>query len=191
MIKSQHDLQRFLQTEKKNYLRKPLYKQIFDRLCNKEPVVIWEYVKDMRMCEYYINNKNKSLWHYLMYLFYFRKHNRNCIRLGLLIGPNVFDEGLCIYHSGNIVVNGYSRVGKNCKLHGDNCIGNSKSDKDVPIIGNNVRLGVGAKVIGHIYIADNVTIAAGAVVNKSCFEEGALLAGIPAKIINNKYDTQN
>ena len=44
----------------------------------------------------------------------------------------------------------------------------------------------GAKVIGDIYIANNVTVAAGAVVTKSCYEEGALLAGAPAKIIPRK-----
>lgn len=71
-------------------------------------------------------------------------------------------------------------------MHGNNCIGNSHEEDDCPVIGNNVRLGVGAKVIGNIYIADNVTIAAGAVVTKSCFEKGVTLAGIPAKIINRK-----
>ncbi len=183
MILSKKELKHCLKNDKWLYLRKPYYKRIFDRLCLKEPVVIWHFVKTMRYCAYYANNKNKSVWNYLKYLYYFRKHNKNCVRLGLLIGPNVFEEGLCIYHSGNIVVNGYAHVGKNCKLHGDNCIGNSKSDKDVPTLGDNVRLGVGAKIIGSVYIADDVTIAAGAVVNKSCFEKGVTLAGVPAKII--------
>ncbi len=37
----------------------------------------------------------------------------------------VFEPGLVIYHSGNIVVNGFARVGEDCQLHGDNCIGNN------------------------------------------------------------------
>ena len=114
-----------------------------------------------------------------------RKHNKNCAKYGLLIGASAFQEGLCIYHLGNIVVNGYCKIGKNCKLHGSNCIGNSHSKDDCPIIGDNVRLGVGAKVFGNIYIANNVTIAAGAIVNKSCYEEGATLGGNPAKIIKH------
>ena len=50
-----------------------------------------------------------------------------------------------------------------------------------PVIGNNVDIGVGAKIIGDITIADDVKIGAGAVVTKSCLEKGATLVGIPAK----------
>ena len=38
-----------------------------------------------------------------------------------------------------------------------------------------------------ITIANNVVIAAGAVVNKSCLEENVVLAGVPAKIVK-KYE---
>lgn len=100
------------------------------------------------------------------------------------IAAGTLGAGVVIYHINGIVFNGYSHIGTNCKLHGNNCIGNSRDVKDCPIIGNNVRLGVGAKVIGKVYIADDVTIAAGAVVTKSCFERGVTLAGIPARIIN-------
>lgn len=89
-------------------------------------------------------------------------------------------------HTGNIVVNGCSKIGKNCKLHGSNCIGNSHCEDDCPVIGDNVRFGVGAKAFGKIYIANNVTVAASAIVTKSCYEEGVVLAGIPAKIIKTK-----
>ena len=159
-------------------------KQYFmDLLLAREKVSIWNYVKTMRYCGYYSLNKHKSLWHYLMYCWYLRKHNRNSVKLGLMIGANAFDAGLCIYHTGNIVVNGYSKIGKNCRLHGSNCIGNSHGKEDCPTIGDNVRFGVGAKAFGKIYIANNVTVAAGAVVTKSCYEEGVTLAGVPAKII--------
>jgi serine O-acetyltransferase len=152
-------------------------------LFSRENTYIWRYVKTMRYCDYYTTNKHKSPWHGFMYWWYMRKYNKQSVRLGLIIGAGTFDAGICIYHTGNIVVNGYSKIGKNCKLHGSNCIGNSHCKDDCPTIGDNVRLGVGAKVFGKIYIANNVTIAAGAVVTKSCFEEGVTLAGIPAKII--------
>ena len=44
---------------------------------------------------------------------------------------------------------------------------------------------VGAKIIGDVSIANNVIVAAGAVVNKDCLKEGVILAGIPAKIIGS------
>ena len=47
-------------------------------------------------------------------------------------------------------------------------------------------MGVGAKIIGDVTIADDVTIAAGAVVIESCETPGAVLAGIPAKCVKVK-----
>ena len=68
-----------------------------------------------------------------------------------------------------------------CQLHGNNCIGNNrKEDERAPHIVNNVEIGVGAKIIGDIYVVDNVKIGANAVVVKSCFTNGATLVGVPA-----------
>lgn len=52
-----------------------------------------------------------------------------------------------------------------------------------PVIGDNCNIGVGAKIIGDITIADNVTIEVGAIVNKSCTQSNVVFVGIPAKII--------
>ena len=78
-------------------------------------------------------------------------------------------------------MNGSSKVGKNCQLHGDNCIGNvGKSDSltDCPQIGNNVEIGIGAKVLGGITIADNIKIGANAVVTKSFERKELHLLGL-------------
>ena len=80
------------------------------------------------------------------------------------------------------MINGNARVGKNCRLYGNNCIGNDGIHSECPVIGDNVRICVGAKIIGDVSIANNVIVAAGAVVNKDCLKEGA---GIPAKIIGS------
>lgn len=185
MIETRQQLREFLKQDYKHYHREGFSKRLIDILLARENTYIWHYVKTMRYCNYYTTNKRKSLWHAFMYWWYLRKHNRQSVKLSLIIGAGAFDAGLCIYHTGNIVVNGYCKIGKNCKLHGSNCIGNSHGEDDCPTIGDNVRLGVGAKVFGKIYIANNVTIAAGAVVTKSCYEEGVTLAGVPAKIIKH------
>lgn len=189
MIKTLCQLKEILNLDYPYYHRSGKKALILDILFSRERVYIWKYIKTMRYCDYYTTNKHKSLFHAFMYWWYLRKHNRNSVKLGLIIGAGAFDAGLCIYHTGNIVVNGYSKIGKNCKLHGSNCIGNSHCKDDCPTIGDNVRLGVGAKVFGKIFIANNVTIAAGAVVTKSCYEEGVTLAGVPAKIV--KYGIQH
>lgn len=54
---------------------------------------------------------------------------------------------------------------------GENCWINQKvtlgyRGNHCPIIGNNVRIGVGAIIIGDVCIGDNVNIGAGAVVVK-------------------------
>lgn len=183
MIKSKKELRDCLSTDSKIYLRKGCKRQFGDMLFHRESFVIWNFIKLMRKCEFYTNTKDKSLIHQILYVLYLRRYNQKCLKLGLIIGAGAFERGLCIYHTGNIVVNGYAKIGKNCKLHGSNCIGNSHDKNDCPVIGDNVRLGVGAKVFGNIYIADNITIAAGAVVTKSCYEKGVTLAGVPAKII--------
>ena len=68
-------------------------------------------------------------------------------------------------------------------LHGSNCIWNNGYTLDSPIIGDNVRLGVGTKVIGNVRIDDNITIAAGLVVVNSSEEPGITIGGIPARKI--------
>lgn len=96
---------------------------------------------------------------------------------------NTFRPRLRIWYYGNIVINAYARVEKNCNLHGDNCIGNKGLSGGGPVIGDNCNIGVGAKIIGDITIADNVTIEVGAIVNKSCTQSNVVFVGIPAKII--------
>lgn len=87
-----------------------------------------------------------------------------------------------IFHY-NVVINAGSIIGVNCHLHGDNCIGNDGKTDECPRIGDNVSLGVGAKVIGNVTIANNIKIAAGAVVVHSFLEEGITIGGVPAKKI--------
>ncbi len=169
--------------EKKLYLPPLKKQQLIEYAKCSENVQLWRYVKILRYCGYYSSNSSKSFLFGLLSLIYKRKLNILGTKLGLRIGYCSFDSGLQIYHSGNIVVNGKAKIGKNCRLHGSNCIGNSHNNDDCPVIGDNVRFGVGAKAFGNIYIADNVTIAAGAVVTKSCYQKGAVLAGIPAKVI--------
>lgn len=182
-IEDRNQLHSFINADKKVYLRDSFCKKMTDILLGRENWHIYKFVKTMRYAQYYSSTRKKSIYHNIMYLYYSRAHNKKCIRYGFMIGAMAFSEGICIYHIGNIVVNTQCTIGKNCKLHGSNCIGNSKREDDCPTIGDNVRLGVGAKVVGDIYIADNITIAAGAVVTKSCYEKGVTLAGIPAKII--------
>ena len=52
----------------------------------------------------------------------------------------------------------------------------------VPVIGDNVFIGLGAKVFGDIKIGNNVIIAPNAIVVKDV-PDNAVVGGIPAKVI--------
>jgi serine O-acetyltransferase len=58
---------------------------------------------------------------------------------------------------------------------------------DSPIIGDRVRVGAGAIVIGPITIGDDAVIGAGAVVVKDV-AAGTVVGGVPARVIENAAD---
>lgn len=151
---------------------------------------IWRFEKLLRKCEYY-KNCHKSLFSRVYLKFLLIKFHKLSVKLGFSIPLNVFGPGLSIAHYGVITVNGSARVGKNCRIHESTCIGATNGTNDAPIIGDNVFIGTGAKLIGNIKIGDNVAIGAGALVNKSFEENGITIGGIPAKKISNNNSHSN
>lgn len=180
MIKTKSDLKRYFSIERPKYVQNVLMYRMINFLSYDKEVPIWKYQRLLRKTEYHCNNKQYSLWHKINYLYYRRKKNRLGTVLGIEIWENSFEEGLQIHHSGNIVVNGKARIGRNCQLHGSNCIGNNGKDDEVPNIGDNVEIGVGAKIIGGVRIADNIKIGAGAIVISSFLEKNITIGGVPA-----------
>jgi serine O-acetyltransferase len=150
---------------------------------------IWRYQRLLRKIEYFLNCKKLIIWRpYIKYLNFRRK--RLGIRLGFDIPPNVFGPGLSIAHYGTIIVNPFSRVGENCRIH--NCVHIATQchprgePEKCPTIGNNVFIGPGSVIVGDIEIADNIAIGANSYVNKSFLESGITIAGAPAKKISDK-----
>ena len=116
-------------------------------------------------------------------MYYFSQKNKLGNRLGFKIPRNTFEQGLSIYHHGLIIINEKARIGKNAKLHGGNCIGNNGTLDENPVIGDDLDLGIGAKVIGGVKLGNQVKVGANAVVTKSFEEDGITLVGMPAKKI--------
>ena len=142
---------------------------------------MWLYNIYLRKAEYHINNK-----HGLLSAYYRYRLLKQGMKLGWSIDPNTFGPGMCIVHYGTVVVNPNAKIGENARLQAGVNIGANAGDSKAPQIGDNVYFGPGAKVFGDIVIASNVAIAANAVVNKSFYEEGVTLGGIPATIISHK-----
>jgi len=156
-----------------------------------EPIMsIWRWQKASRYSDYYHYRieHNGSFIDKICYVYWISRRNRIGERLGIELKTEEIGKGLFIYHfGGGIVANG--KWGENIHLHGNNCIGNGGPGQHTPpTLGNNVLVGVGAKIIGDVHIADNVKIAAGAVVIKNIEEEGCTVAGVPAKIVKHASD---
>ena len=70
-----------------------------------------------------------------------------------------------IDHFGGIVISGYAQFGDNCRIRTGVVVGLRHVDEPcAPIIGNDVDIGAGAKLLGRITVGDNVLIGANAVV---------------------------
>lgn len=101
----------------------------------------------------------------------------------------VIGEGLYIGHFGNIIVNGDTKIGKNCNIAQGVTIGatNRGDRRGAPTIGDSVWIGANAIVVGKICIGNNVMIAPGAFVNKDV-PDNSICLGNPMKIITKELD---
>ena len=144
---------------------------------------IWKYQIALRHHEYWLGRRKtvfnvlvKGYWHYKYYAL--------GIRLNFEIPPYTTGPGLSLAHRGPVIINPAVRIGKNCRIHSCVNIGTAAgTQRDAPTIGDNVYIGPGAKLFGLIVIADDIAIAAQAVVNNSCATPGVTLGGIPARVI--------
>ncbi len=87
--------------------------------------------------------------------------------------------GLIIQHGFSTIINA-KKIGKNCKIFQQVTIGYNGDEQ--PVIGDNVVVCCGAKIIGGVKVGNNVIIGANAVVCKD-IPDNVVVAGVPAKII--------
>ncbi len=146
---------------------------------------VWRFQILMRRTEYHVNCAKNPLQKMIAQLYRLRYH-RYCVKMGFHVPLNIFDAGLSIAHYGALVVNSKAKVGKNCRIHAMVVIGATNGDPAAPVLGDNVYIGAGAKIVGNIHIADNVAIGANAVVVKSIEEPGTTWGGVPARKISER-----
>ena len=179
MIRTKADLTDYILQDAKAYGRTSARPRFFGD-------EIWKFQLLLRKTEYFHNLH--GIYRLLCYPLYvvtkFRLHHCK-LKLGFSIPLNVFGPGLTIPHYGTIVVANKAVIGKNCRIHEGVTIGATNGNSGAAYIGDNVFLGSGAKIIGEVTIADNVAIAANAVVVKSIEEPGTTWGGIPARKISN------
>ena len=113
--------------------------------------------------------------------------NRLALKYGVDTDFNVtIGPGLRIVHLGGIVIHRKSKIGRNLTILNNVTLGQGqRSETNVPTIGNDVYIGVGAVILGKIAIGDDCVIGAQSFVNSS-FAAGDVLAGTPARVLRNK-----
>jgi serine O-acetyltransferase len=94
-----------------------------------------------------------------------------------------------IDHFGGIIISGYAKFGNDCRIRNGVVVGLRRiEEKFAPVIGNNVDIGAGAKLLGPITIGDNVIIGANAVV-LSDVPANSIAVGVPAIIKSRQSDS--
>lgn len=113
----------------------------------------------------------------------------NFIIFGIEIGLCCeIGEALYLPHTVGTVI-GARKIGRNVIIFqgvtlGAKVIDLGYHEDQRPIVGDNVVIGTGAKILGGIQIGNNVTIGANAVVTKS-LPDNVVAVGVPARIIRH------
>ena len=116
----------------------------------------------------------------------------NVVVFGLEVSPRVsIGGGLFLPHTVGTVL-GAAQIGENCTIMQGVTLGADDTDLNFtvakrPVIGSNVLIGAGAKVIGGVMIGDHAKVGANAVVLQDV-PAHALAVGVPAVIKSQKAD---
>ena len=157
----------------------------------------WRLQIKLRKLEYLAYKMQKGKINRLLLMIMLKRYEAFCTKLGCELPIGVFGPGLCINHSQNVIVNGYAKVGSNCRINAGVNIGsfgrykatlqnaNNVEENNAPVIGDNVYIGPGAKIFGKIRIGNNVAIGANAVVLKDV-PDNATVVGVPGRILPDK-----
>ena len=106
---------------------------------------------------------------------------------GIYIAPTIkIGGGLLLGNPKCIVIHHKCSIGKNVTILQNVTLGGNinkkKGDQVSPIVGDNVLLGAGSKILGPVSIGNNSMIGANAVVINDV-PENSVAVGIPAKVV--------
>lgn len=169
------------------YLRSPQKSIIQADICR------WKTIRNYVNSDHKIKSLIKLLIHQKDFRtqFYLRIGPERALLKFLLkpvpcdIEGDVFGEGLLLIHGYGIVVNGATKVGRNCTIYHGVTLGVANDLKEAPTIGDNVFIGCDAKILGGIHIGNNVKIGAGAIVVDDV-PDNCTVIGPKAKYIHNE-----
>ena len=159
-----------------NELRKDLarWKEINNLSCadrNAMAILLWRHKAFRNLVIY--RNRHHPIRRRFIGLFYPPMES-------LYIDAFEIGGGLYIQHGFATMIAAKS-IGENCWINQQVTIGyNGRGD--APVIGDNVTITCGAKVLGQIHVGDHVTVGANAVVIRDV-PDRCVVGGVPAKIL--------
>ncbi|SFR44888.1 serine O-acetyltransferase [Pseudidiomarina maritima] len=110
----------------------------------------------------------------------------NRVIWGIYLPPTVqLGKNVKFAYGGNgVVIHGRVVIGANCTIGTGVTIGGRSKKFNVPVLGDDIYVGSGAKVLGPIKIGSNSIIAPNSVV-LTTVDSNSVYAGIPAKKVKN------
>ena len=97
-------------------------------------------------------------------------------------------EGTVLGYGGmGVVIHQAARVGRHCLISQQVTLGGRSGQPGAPQVGDYVRIGAGAKLLGNITVGDFAVVGANAVVVADV-APGAVVAGVPARELRRQAD---
>ncbi len=111
----------------------------------------------------------------------------NAVLGGCVIGRGAeFGPGFVLIHSNGVVINGQVRGGENVYIEHQVTIGAERRTN--PVLGSDIFIGAGAKIIGSLTIGDGARVGANAVVLHDVAPHTTVV-GIPAREVKRRSPT--
>jgi serine O-acetyltransferase len=117
----------------------------------------------------------------------FNKLNTVCSNCIIGRGAD-FGPGLVLIHATGIVINGSVRGGEDVYLEHQVTIGAER--RQSPVLGDQVFLGAGAKVLGAVSIGNGARVGANAVVVKDV-PPHTTVVGVPARVVRCRHQEES
>lgn len=182
--------------ETKEYIKRDVYRNL--GACSGKLIVknfvsgasTTGFLIHYRLCHYFAGLERKNFVQFVLHAVVYLRFCRRQERCGIELNQRTeIGYGLRLPHKGNIVIHPLARIGNNCEIMQGVTIGNNiMKDRDaVAVIGNEVMLCAGSKIIGGITIGNTVVVGANAVVNRDVTDH-VIVGGIPARVIGECDD---
>ena len=145
----------------------------------------FKYMFHFRLCRY-LKTRQPRVIFWFLYRIAMRALTRYKYKFGCSI-PHMasIGRGFYIGHIRDIVVNECAVIGDNCNISQGVTIGQANRGRrqGTPVIGHNVYIGPGAKIIGAVRVGHHVAIGANCVVTEDV-PDHAVVVGVPGRVIS-------